>query len=122
MDVVLLLLVVFTFAMLLTSNLPLGWCLFITFMAALLYLGMRYPHGKRDWPYDFKKTVYLLFTCVSLIVLVGFFYASIRIVNVPETITVAIYLLVSSFSFLFLLGLLFPEGFRHPALMHFRKR
>ena len=84
-----------------------GWIFigcFITYII-LICIGLRYPRGSEDWPFDRSATLYIIITVgTSLLVITLLWYVS-TIIQWPDINTMMSYILLIGFILLIVIGL-----------------
>ncbi len=86
--------------------------LVIVVVAALIlgYLGMKYPRGKKDWPYERERTFQYIISGVIFFIIMGLIYWITRYWDYPLSGKGVFYLALLIIPFLLVLGLVFPKG------------
>jgi ABC-type amino acid transport system permease subunit len=71
----------------------------------LICIGLRYPRGAKDWPFDRSATLYIIITIgTSLLVITLLWYVS-TIIQWPDINTMMSYVLLIGFILLIVIGL-----------------
>jgi hypothetical protein len=113
LDWMFLFLVLGGFVILLWLGVPIWWALCIIIFFGLVYLGLRYPRGKEDWRYNFRETLYIVMTLITMFIFIIAIQAALRSIggNLPSAVTLLTYVIIMPVMIiLFLLGLFFPSG------------
>jgi hypothetical protein len=112
LDLVLLFLLAFAFAGLLSiMKVSLAWSLFMVMMLAMIYIAIRHPHGRKSWEHDIKASLYFVVTAVLLIMMLYVMYLAQAAMMLPPLVTIVIWLSAGVLGLLALLGLFFPHGY-----------
>ncbi len=113
LDFMLLFLLLGGYVILLWLGIPLWWALCIVIFFGLVYLGLRYPRGKKDWRYSFSETLYTLMTLITMFIFIMAIQAALVSIggSIPSAITIlTLFIVMPIMMMLFLLGLFFPFG------------
>ncbi len=86
--------------------------LVIAVIAALIlgYLGMKYPRGGKDWPYERERTFRYIISGVLFLIIMGLIYWITRYWDYPLSGKGVFYLALVMIPILIVLGLVFPKG------------
>lgn len=102
-----------SFVILLWLGVPLWWALLVTIFFGMIYLGLRYPRGKKDWRYSSHETMYIIMTLIMMVVFIMAIQAALRTLggNLPSMIEIlTLFIIMPIMIILFLLGLFYPAG------------
>lgn len=90
------------------------WSLVIVAVSALLliFLGFKYPRGKRDWPHDRERTFRYVISGIIFIVIMGLIFWITRYWDYPVSGKAVVYVAAFALPVLFILGLIWPRGRR----------
>lgn len=113
LDWMFLFLVLGGFVILLWLGIPIWWALCIIIFFGLLYLGLRYPRGKADWRYNFRESLYIIMTLITMFIFIIAIQTALRSIggNLPSAVSIlTFFIIIPSMIILFLLGLFFPVG------------
>jgi len=112
MDIVLLILLAFSFVGLISIlKINLMWSIFIIIILALIYISIKHPHGRKDWEHDLRTSIYFVVTAVLLILMLYVMYLASGSIMMPPLITVVIWASWVIIAILALLSIFFPEGY-----------
>jgi len=78
----------------------------------LIYLGMKFPRGRDDWPYDRERTFRYIISGTLFLMIMGLIYWITRYWDYPFSGKGVYYLALIILLILVVLGLVFPEGKR----------
>lgn len=53
----------------LVLKITLAWCFLALAILALIYMSMRYPRGKEDWPHAIGSTLYLIVMIILMVII-----------------------------------------------------
>jgi len=76
------------------------------------FLGMKYPRGRKDWPFDSSKTFRLITTGILFFLILGLVYWVTQFWDYPVSGKALVYLAFIAFPVLVVLGFIFPKGKR----------
>jgi hypothetical protein len=113
LDWMFLFLVLGGFVILLWLGVPIWWALCIIIFFGLVYLGLRYPRGRKDWHYNFRESLYIVMTLITMFIFIIAIQAALRSIggNLPSAVTIlTFFIIMPCMIILFLLGLFFPYG------------
>jgi len=110
MDVFLLVLVTVCFILGITFGLSPIWLIGSTVLVLLIYLGLQYPNGLKDWKYSSIETLYTLSTMVTMLLMVYVIHLSATAIKIPGSNEITIAVTLLGFMVLFLMGLFYPVG------------
>jgi len=113
LDWMFLFLVLGGFVILLWLGIPIWWALCIIIFFGLLYLGLRYPRGKVDWHYNFRESLYIIMTLITMFIFIIAIQTALRSIgsNLPSAVSIlTFFIIIPCMIILFLLGLFFPFG------------
>lgn len=74
------------------------------------FLGMKYPRGQKDWPFDGPKTFRLITTGILFFLILGLIYWITQYWDYPVSGKAVVYLAFMIFPILVVLGFVFPKG------------
>jgi len=88
------------------------WLLIIVLIlgAILIFVALKFPIPKRDWPFNTKNTIILLTTCLVFVLLFTMFNVLKYFIEWPNRAIVIFYLSLFLFMILIILGIFFPRG------------
>lgn len=84
----------------------------------LLFLGFRYPRGRKDWPHSLERSVRYVVTGILFLIILGLIYWITRYWDYPVGGELFVYLALIAFPILLVLGFLFPKGKRGGWIFH----
>ncbi len=86
--------------------------LVIAAIAAILlfFLGMKYPKGGKDWPFDRPTTFRYLISGIIFFLIMGLIYWVTRYWDYPLSGKGLVYVSFLALGILFILGIIFPKG------------
>ncbi len=76
----------------------------------LLYLGLKYPQGRTDWPHDGYKTFRFIISGILFLIILGLIYWITRYWDYPLSGKGLVYVAFFALFVLFILGIIFPKG------------
>ena len=76
------------------------------------FLGMKYPKGRKDWPFDGPKTFRLITTGILFFLILGLVYWVTQYWDYPVSGKAIFFIALIVFPILFVLGFIFPKGKR----------
>jgi peptidoglycan/LPS O-acetylase OafA/YrhL len=76
------------------------------------FLGMKYPMGRKDWPFDGPRTFRLITTGIMFFLILGLIYWITQYWDYPVSGKALVYIAFICFPILMVLGFIFPEGKR----------
>jgi hypothetical protein len=76
----------------------------------LFFLGMKYPLGGRDWPFDRPTTIRYVISGTLFFVILGLVYWVTRYWDYPLSGKGLAYVAFIGMAILFILGIIFPKG------------
>jgi len=76
----------------------------------VLYLGLKYPRGWKEWPHDIATTWRYLLSGALFLVIIGLIYWVTRYWDYPVGGRGLTYVAFATFAILFVLGIIFPRG------------
>jgi multisubunit Na+/H+ antiporter MnhB subunit len=76
----------------------------------LLFLGMKYPLGKKDWPFDKERTFRYIISGILFFIIMGLIYWITRYWDYPLSGKGLFYVSMILIPILIVLGLIFPKG------------
>ena len=76
----------------------------------LVFLGMKYPRGKVDWPHDRERTVRYVISGILFFIILGLIYWVTRYWDYPLSGEGLAYLSLIGLGILLVLGFFFPKG------------
>jgi len=78
----------------------------------LLFLGMKFPLGKKDWPYNKERTFRYIVSGIIFLIIMGLIYWITRYWDYPLSGKGLFYVAMIIIPILIVLGLIFPKGKR----------
>lgn len=76
----------------------------------LIYLGMKYPLGRKDWPHEKERTLRYIISGILFFIIMGLIYWVTRYWDYPLSAKGVFYLALIIIPILIVLGLIFPRG------------
>jgi hypothetical protein len=74
------------------------------------FLGMKYPRGRKDWPFDGPRTFRLITTGILFFLILGLIYWITQYWDYPVSGKAIVYIAFITFPILAVLGFIFPKG------------
>jgi len=74
------------------------------------FLGMKYPRGKKDWPFDGPRTFRLVTTGMLFFLILGLVYWVTQYWDYPVNAEGVAYIALIALPVLIVLGFIFPTG------------
>ena len=94
----------------------LDWFLLLGFLAVLIlvFIGLKFPFPRRDWPFNTKNTLILLGSITVFVVLFSLMNIVKNLVDWPARELILFWVVLLTFLVLFLLGVFLPKGLKLP--------
>jgi len=75
-------------------------------------MSLRFPRGRTEWPLDARRTVWLLISGLTTVVVFGLSYAATRDVRWPDVVTALFIVVPLCLALLLAVAVFLPQGLR----------